>query len=127
MNIKPCPACESDDIGRASLEYSEKHKRACVCGVQGPWADSPAEADAAWNAMPRRGDGPAWRSEPPDRPGWWWTRYRLSNGSWSARELCRLDLATVRLHRNRTTCSPYQWSGPIPEPPAPDAEKEVAK
>jgi len=127
MSIKPCPACGSDEIGRASLEYSAKHKRVCVdpeCGAQGPWAKDEEAADTAWNAMPRRGDGPAWRSEPPDEPGWWWWRRLGWDGKHTEPHPFYVDEHRIGWEALGPAA---EYAGPLPMPPAPDAEKEAAK
>jgi len=65
---KPCPVCggsetqiESDlkSCGELSPKNWDanlvwKSHRVCPCGVSGPYADDKPEADAAWNAMPRK-------------------------------------------------------------------------
>lgn len=123
MSIKPCPACKSDNLDLGQSIFSGKWSRFCAaCGTGGPAADSKSDAEAKWNAMPRRGDGLAWRSEPPDKPGWWWCK---------ARGRGRAFVFRVHEHNlDRTSewaASHDIWSGPLPEPPAPDAEKEAAK
>lgn len=116
--VKPCPACEGDEshLGWA-FDGSEQQRVCCSCDMAGPSASCAADADAAWNALPRRGDGLAWQSEPPDRPGWWWC-----DAAGAPARAVRVDYL-----------DPYRsfpgarWAGPIPEPPAPDAGEEAAK
>ena len=123
MNIKPCPACESEASELTGGFYGTK--RHCLsCGVSGPWGKSSIEADAAWNALPRRGDAPAWRKEPPDREGWWWEGQLRDDGVVVCRRLEYKTAWAISWHQDHP--DPLaRFAGPISEPPIMDAEKEA--
>ncbi len=56
---KPCPACGGADIVLGSSLGESPWRLLCRnpgCWYAGPWRKTIAEADAVWNAMPRRGD-----------------------------------------------------------------------
>lgn len=122
MSIKPCPACESEhdgdwDHGTTGPQLICGNPK---CGLRGPCGRDLAEAEAAWNAMPRR---PQWRSERPDEPGLWWRKPRSNEKGpqpvyYDEYDIQRFDVASY---------FSGQWAGPIPEPPAIDAGKEAAK
>lgn len=59
--LKPCPnrSCEGSktSMRRSTTKHRISYRRACRCGVSGPTAAWPEDADDAWNALPR--DEPA--------------------------------------------------------------------
>ena len=128
MSIKPCPACESADYVNfdCCFEESMEYRRECTkCGACGPWAETLVSADAAWNALPRRGDELVWRKEPPDEPGWWWKRLRYSGGGATSPWAVEIGDIKAEAMFYGELAGRYEWSGPIPKPPATDAEKEA--
>lgn len=127
MNIKPCPACDSDYDGDWSHGTAGSQ---LVCGnpgckLCGPCGIDMEDAEKRWNAMPRRGDGLAWRSEPPDRTGvWCYTTHEGGDNFYFAHVDDRYINEGASLYLKGSV---EFWCGPIPEPPATATEKEAAK
>ena len=127
MSINPCPACESDYDGDWSHGTAGPQ---LVCGnpgckLCGPCGIDMEDAEKRWNAMPRRGDGPAWRKEPPDEPGWWWKRLRYSGGGATSPWAVEIGDIKAEAMFYGELAGRYEWAGPIPAPVvATDAEKE---
>lgn len=116
MSIKPCPACKGDAGNQFLLGGAKGIWRECNCGASGPRAESVADADAAWNALPRE---PAWRAEPPDQPG----VYLINPANPHHRpKVVRYRGGPIR----REEFFGDRWFGPIPNDET-DAEKETAK
>lgn len=72
FQLKPCPHCGSTNVGALYHIVDEMYYVCCNdCHMRGPEKKYKAIAQRAWQALPRQ---PKWTSEPPTKPGWYFTR-----------------------------------------------------
>ena len=69
IQVKPCPACETAwdggwNHGVEGPQFACGNPR---CELRGPCGIDMEDAEKRWNALPRRGDAPAWRRSRPPR------------------------------------------------------------
>lgn len=127
MSVKPCPACDEPWGGDWKHGDGGPQLLCGNCGLCGPAGELMDDAEREWNALPRRGDGLAWRSEPPDKPGRWLV-CRLFKGEPVRMDVHRYSEGKINELAAHYTLDPdYQFSGPIHDPQERDSEKEATK
>jgi len=82
--------------------------------------------------MSRKKAGGAWSDEKPTAAGWYFVRPGAGGGSAEVVQVTEEPDGLV-VHRGGSSIrleslsdSAYIWAGPVPEPPAPEAEGEAA-
>lgn len=110
--LKPCPACGSDDV-TVVCDSGSTFAVLCVsCVMRGPRYEDPQDAVEAWNALPRK---LRFSREKPSKDGkWYW--YRDTEGEPAIgflRDGCLTFLGGSYVYIDN---APGEFAGPIQEP-----------
>lgn len=129
--LKPCPHCGRRIVDTSYNSVYEAYYVRCVaCHMRGPEKKYKAIAQRAWQDLPRQ---PKWTSEPPTKPGWYFTRRnrpgkplrvvyvkkekRYDHRVKEEREF--MTMAEIRSEMGHIieelNQDDRQWAGPIPE------------
>lgn len=131
-DINPCPYCGDTNVSLINDHMFSGFFVFCpTCSMSGPRGESQLDAEKAWNAIFSHFK---WTSEPPTRPGWYFTRrdrpgkplrvmyvkyekrfdYRVEE---ERRVLTMLDTKSGSGYVLEDLNQPDRiWAGPIPEP-----------
>lgn len=132
FQLKPCPYCDSTNVGTIYHIIDEMYYVCCNdCHMRGPEKKYKATAQRAWQDLPLQ---PKWTSEPPTKPGWYFTHRncpwkplrvvyvkkekRYDHRVNEEREV--MTMAGIRSERGyiieELNQDDRQWSGPITAP-----------